>query len=457
VNGRPFGLLHILRVNIVRAVQRSLGFLLAGLMIGVLLGFVLAPNARKGEADRPLSDPIANKRSQARRESSALKSSGEGNKIVLGNISTVPFQELYGVLSSRSREEMAQLAEQLKELPAGRETNVKIAVFFKAWAHLDAKAAFNAAVSFKSAEARSAATEAVIDNADPIVASSLAQSVVALPPDAFPSGQRADFLGQALSKWSEIDPVAAAKFLDASASKDKDRALTGARVTIAENWAASDPQAALAWAQSQNDEQSARIAVSAAVSGWWRTDPRAAEAYVASHLDTLGREAVMSVTRQIFGQDPQRAKDWANQLSTTEARRAATTVVALQIANSDPKSAVEWVVTLPDDLRERAIPGVVNTWARRDPDAFVGWINGLVVGNQRDQAVGAYSSILSSRDPTTALTWAASISDEKIRDNSVHRIVTNWLRRSPNEATDWIQNSTLSDAEKTRLLTLSSK
>jgi hypothetical protein len=435
-------------------VQRPLAIFVTGIAVGVLMTLAVVLVSRNEKTSSVASSPRVVADSQTRSASSTQKSAGEENKILLGNITTVPFQELYSVLSSRSREEVAQLAEQLKELPAGRDTNARIKVFFKAWAHLDPKSAFTAAASFKSAEAKAAAIGAVIDGADPTAASSLAQSVIALPPDTFPSGQRAGFLGLALSKWSQIDPVAAAKFLDASAGQD--RSLTGARFVIAENWGASDPQAALAWAQTQSDEQSARIAVSAAISGWWHTDPRAAEAYVASHLDTLGLDAVMSVTRQIFGQDPQRAKDWANQLSTMEARRAATTFVAMQMANSDPKSAGEWVVTLPDDLRERAISGLVNTWARRDPEAAAGWINSLG-GPPRDQAVSAYSSALSSRDPTTALTWAATISDEKIRDSSVQRIVTSWLRRSPSEATTWVQNSTLSDAEKTRLLALSSK
>lgn len=430
-------------------VRRSLGFLLAGILIGIFVGYGLAPSVRKTETSSAGNASAAANQLRVERESSARKSTADENKIVLGNITTVPFQELYGVLSSRSQEEVTQLAEQLKELPDGRETHAKITVFFKAWAHLDAKAAFAAAASFKSAEARGAAIGAVIEGADPIAAGSLAQSVVALPADAFPAGQRAGFLGLALSKWSQVDPVAAAKFLDSSATND--RALTGARVSIAANWAASDPQAALAWAQKSSEEPSARFALSAAVTGWWRTDPRAAEAYVVSHLDTLGMETLMSLTRQIFSQDPQRAKDWANQLPNAEARRNATSFVAVQMANSDPKSAGQWVLTLPDDLRDRAIPGVVSAWARRDPEAAAGWINGLA-GPARDQAVSAYGFTLSSRDPNAALTWATTISDETIRNRSVQRIVTGWLRRSPADATAWIQKSALPDAEKARLL-----
>ena len=430
-------------------VRRSLGFLFAGLLIGLLVGYGLAPTVRKKEFSSAENPTAAVAQSRVERESPAHKSSAEENRIILGNITTVPFQELYGVLSSRSQDEVAQLAQQLKDLPDGRDTNTKIGVFFKAWAHLDARAAFAAASGFKSAETRGAAIGAVIEGADPIAAGSLAQSIVALPADAIPAAQKAGFLGLALSKWSQVDPVAAAKLLDASATND--RALTGARVSIASNWAASDPQAALAWAQKSSDEPGARFALSAAVTGWWRTDPRAAEAYVASHLDTLGMETVISLARQIFSQDPQRAKDWANQLPNVEVRRNATSFVAMQMANSDPKSAVQWVLSLPDELRDSAIPAVVSSWTRRDPDAAAGWINGLS-GHARDQAVSAYGAALSNRDPNVALTWAATISDETMRIRSVERIVTGWLRRNPADATAWIQKSTLPDAEKARLL-----
>jgi hypothetical protein len=436
-------------MNNMSLVLRSLGFVLAGILIGLFVGYGFAPTIRKTETSGAEKTVAALNQSRIDRESSAQKSSAEENKIVLGNIITVPFQELYGLLASRSQEEVTQLAEQLRELPPGRETNMKIGVFFKAWAHLDPKAAFAAATGLKTADSRAAAIGAIIDGADPIAASSLAQSVVALSPDAFPIGQRAGFLGLAVSKWSEVDPVAAAKFLDASGTND--RALMGTRAGIARNWAASDPQAALAWAQKSSEEPGARFAVSAAITGWWHADPRAAEAYVASHLDTVGMDAVMSLTRQIFGQDPQRAKDWANQLPSAEARRSATSFLAMQMANSDPKSAAEWVLTLPDELRDRAIPGVVGTWAHRDPEAAAGWINGLS-GPSRDQAVSAYGFSLSNKDPNTALAWAATIGDETARTRSVQRIVTDWLRRHPAEATAWIQKSTLADTEKARLL-----
>jgi hypothetical protein len=426
--------------------QRSVGFLVAGILIGILVGFVLAPSSQKPETAGVSSAVVASNHSATRSESLPQKSDVEKSKILLGDITTLPFQELYGLLSSRSREEVMEIAQQLKELPAGKETNAKIGVFFKAWAHLDAKTAFTVAASFKSGEAKGAAIGAVI------VVGSLAASITELPAEVLSPAEKTNFLSRTLTKWSQLDPVAAAKFLDAIPGGA--RGLTGVRISIAENWAASDPQAALAWAQGRGDDPDATFAISGAVLGWWHTDPQAAEAYVASHLSTLGSQAAMSLTRQIFSQDPQHAKDWANQLPSVELRRNVNSFIAMQLAATDPKGASEWAVALPDDVRERALYGVVSAWARNDSAAVGQWIDSLG-GAPRDDALSAYSSTLSMKDPARALTWVASISDEKIRDGSMQRILAGWLNRSPNEATAWIQNSTLSDAEKMRLLALS--
>ncbi|HZE58830.1 MAG TPA: hypothetical protein VE031_13325, partial [Chthoniobacterales bacterium] len=222
---------------------------------------------------------------------------------------------------------------------------------------------------------------------------------------------------------------------------------------IAQNWAASDPAAALAWAAAQGDGREGRISMSGVIAGWWDNDPRAAEAYVAEHLDALGTQSVMQIASQIYRQDPQRAKEWTNSLPTVDARRMATTNIAMQMASTDPKAASEWAATLPDDVRGRTLEGVIARWARNDSPAVGEWINGLN-GAVRDEAVSAFSSILSARDPASALTWATTVSDPTRRNTTVDRLVTGWLRRSPADAKAWIQNSALPDPEKTRLLSL---
>jgi len=431
-------------------VQRTAVVFLAGVLLGVLGAFAFLRTEHKE------SRPVAPNSTAANDESRATKPltqrpSTEDAKIILGNIATVPFQELYSVLSARSPQEMAELAAQLNELPPGRDTKTKITYFFTAWAHLDAKAALTAAISLKTADAKDAAIAAVVRGADAIAAKSLVEVVSQLPADALPAWQKTKSLNSALSKWSEVEPAAAAKFLDQYPTQDRE--FYGARMTIAQNWAASDPAAALAWAAAQGDGREARIAMAGVIGGWWDADPRAAEAYVAEHADKLGIEPVMRIASQLYKQDPQRAKEWANSLSTAEARRMANTNIAMEMSNSDPKAAGEFAATLPDDVRGRTLEGVISRWARNDSRAVGEWINGLN-GAVRDEAVGTFSSVVAAKDPAAALTWAATVSDPTKRSTTVDRLVSGWMRRSPNDAKAWIQNSTLPDPEKTRLLAL---
>jgi len=432
-------------------VQRAAGIFLAGIALGVLIAFVFLRGSRDGTSAVAVRTQTDANKDSDRTEFSPDKSRPETNKIVLGNIATVPFQELYSVLSARSGKEMAELAAQLNDLPPGRETKTKITAFFTAWAHLDARAAIGAAISLKTADAKDAAIAAVVRGADAIAAKSLVEVVSQLPADALPAWQKTKSLNSALTKWSEVEPASAAKFLDQFPTQDRE--LLGARMMIAQNWAASDPAAALAWAAAQGDGREGRISMSGVIAGWWDNDPRAAEAYVAEHLDALGTQSVMQIASQIYRQDPQRAKEWTNSLPTVDARRMATTNIAMQMASTDPKAASEWAATLPDDVRGRTLEGVIARWARNDSPAVGEWINGLN-GAVRDEAVSAFSSILSARDPASALTWATTVSDPTRRNTTVDRLVTGWLRRSPADAKAWIQNSALPDPEKTRLLSL---
>lgn len=123
----------------------------------------------------------------------------------------------------------------------------------------------------------------------------------------------------------------------------------------------------------------------------------------------------------------------------------------MQMSSIDPKGASEWAASLPAEVRRGAIEPAVAAWTQSNPETAGQWLNTLA-GPARDEAASAYSSHVAVKDPVTALSWATSISDATIRDRSVDRIVTGWIRRNPNEATAWIRNSTLADADKKRLL-----
>jgi len=423
---------------------------------GVVVG-MLASRAIHSPIDRELRTlnekrSAEEKRNGTNKTASVDRAKGESvSKLLLGNIATVPFQELYSAMASRSAQELAEAAEQLKALTPGRETNKKIEKFFKAWSQLDPKAAYSAAISFKTVDGRSAALSAVIEGADPTAAEWLARQIGENSVETLPPDRRRLLIGTAVTKWSELDAPTAARFLDSFP-------VSGGKFfadwhTIAANWALSDAQGALAWALQHDANDMVKFATSGAISGWWQKDPRAAESYVSSHLQTLADwQMASTLADEIFRADPKHAMEWVSALPSVEARRQADSLIASQMSWTDPKAAAEWAATLPADVRGEIVGSVVGQWAQGNAAAAANWI-GTLSGVERDQAVRGLSSGLAANDPASAISWASSITDPKMRDTAIDRVVATWMRQNASNATAWVQNSGLSEDRKKQLLT----
>ncbi len=424
----------------------ALGLLGLGL-IGFLLWQSEGPS-RRAIARHPSSPPPEEKLLKTTEAEKA-----DEDKVVLGDVEAVPFQELYGVLSRRSPEEIAELARQLKNLPKSPATKAKIAAFFKAWATLDASAAFAFANSLRP-DLRSEAFSAVLEGADASVAGSLVPAIGKLDKESLPPNEKALLLARAVGKWSQLDPAAAAKFLDSSGLRGMNFSM--AYDQVASNWAARNPITALSWAREQASKGE-RFATSGAITGWWKNDPAAAEAYVASHLATREDwQLASTLASNIFGEDPERAKEWVRQLPNEDARRQADIGLAIQWGFSDPAAATKWAATLPPGECQQTLAETVGLWAQQDLAAAAKWL-GSYEGAGRDEAVDNFSLSIASKDPAGALTWAATISNPKTRAFAEQRLVSVWLKRDPAGARNWIQNSSLSAEEKSRLLALPSE
>jgi len=420
------------------------GLILLGVCTLVLLGFLI-----RNEGTR--KRPIDNAR-QASADHSAIGSrltKSEKDRLLLGNIAAVPFQELYSLLSKQTPEEIAKLAEQLQTLPRSRASEAQVAAFFKTWAALDAKSALASAIALRDARFRSAAIAVVLRSADAAAASALAHSINDLPAGALSPSDKINFVSSAVTKWSSLEPVAAAQFLDAIGAKGLD--YTSAFNSTAANWATQDPAAALAWAQ-QHPDGYGNLALQGALNGWWQTDPKAAEAYVASLPDASGRqETTMSFANMLFRSDPAHARQWVSQLQSVDARKAANSAIAQSWAQDDPEAATRWAANLPQDERGIALGGAARFWAKEDPKGAGDFLNSLG-GPMRDEAVGFFSATLAYEDSALALNWAATISDPSMRQKSEEMIASEWLKQNPAAAKDWIQNSSLPEVEKARLL-----
>jgi hypothetical protein len=429
---------------------RTFVALLAGLAIGVLIGIGVSPFFHSPGREA-VSGQMAESATSALPGTRRLSRDGdEQGKIMLGNITTVPFQELYGILSTKSQDDIADISKQLRQLPPGPTTDAKITAFFKAWSHLDPGAALKAALTFGTKGAKAAAVSAVIDGADAAVASTLTKAINELPPDALLLDQKQTFLSNALTKWDQYDPVTAAAFAD-SLSGTNNVTMAMAYHAIALTWAQEDPQAALAWANAHGQGPGGQVVRFGAIEGWWEKDPSAAKDYVAGRATTPdGREEVFALASRMFNSDQQQAKDWVAGLSDVKARQMGSSTIANQIGMSDPKGAAEWAASLPNDVRASALSSAMYDWASADQTAAAQWLEGTT-GGVRDDGLLSYSLVISNKDPVSGLNSANSIADPTKRDKAVESIVKSWMGRDPNSATAWIQSSPLPDATKQRL------
>ena len=423
----------------------------AGVLAVVIVGLLWLTSRNPARSSRTVAgaNTANDSRSGSQNASNHRQTKSEEDRLLLGDIAKVPFQELFSLLAKRTPEENARLAEQLQNLPHSSAADGQIAAFYKAWATSDAKAALTSAIAMRDPRFREEAISAVVRAADPTAAGALAQSIRDLPASVLPASRKNWILSSAIGKWAELEPVAAAHFLDAIGAKGMDFHAAFGRTTY--NWAVQDPAAAVAWAQNHGDSYG-NSAMQGALNGWWQKDPRAAEAYVAAQPDTTGRgEIFSSFAIMLFKKDPEHARQWISELPNVNARRAAIGTLAQEWALNDPKAAEQWVANLPVDERGGSVGLVARIWAKQDAPAADDFLNSLG-GAMRDEAVGSFSISIAYEDSALALTWAATISDPSMRQKSEDVIASEWLKQDPAAARAWIQNSSLPEAEKARLL-----
>ncbi len=439
-------------------------FLAAALGIGLLVGFAVGRSTmtrslfhRSSDASSATADAAArqSKRLAALRANRAAMRLGDEipARITLGDITTVPFQELYGVLSTLPKEKLKELAEQLRQLPDELETRNKITAFYKAWAHFDAPTALQTASKLSTTEEKGTAARAVIDSADAAVVAGLAKQISDWPPDAVSPAQRNALLASATAKWAQASPVDAAKFLDSLNTADVH--FMNAFQQIGLNWGAADPAAAMAWAKSHAGPSFvSSVAVNGALLGWWQKDRTGAENYAISNVSNIAdRQLAFSLATNIWSTDPQRAIDFVNRLPDVEARTQADSMLAIQMGMNDPQAASSWAANLPNDVRSSVLRSAVSHWASTDLAGPAAWLNTLT-GPPRDEAIDAYSSFVARSDPSAAVTWATSIADQQTRAQALDRVATIWLSSDSKAASSWIQSSSLTVGEKQRLLAL---
>lgn len=166
-------------------------------------------------------------------------------------------------------------------------------------------------------------------------------------------------------------------------------AQTSALELVGRAWAQTNPDAALAWAMTLQEVNSALAARRAVTSERVRTEPHAVLDRIQSLPTSQARDDSLVLAAGAWARlNPDEALAWLETLPEGEQRQRLTSSVGFEIAQTDPRRAMSLAERLPAG-RDRwlLVSAIGQTWVAMDPKAAFSWAQELPEGEARHAAL----------------------------------------------------------------------
>lgn len=232
---------------------------------------------------------------------------------------------------------------------------------------------------------------------------------------------RSNYLRNVINQMANQNPSELAQHITSIEDKKmREQAIS----QTASSWGASNPDAAMDWANNLPNNERFK-ALSAIIPSFARNSPQLA----IRHYETLAASA-------------------RGDKNKTASLTSIAGSIASSWSNFDPEAASAWASTLPDEKAQRyAVSAVVSSWAARDIEQTSQWVHNLPVGKTRDGGVKSLINTFSNQKPALAFEWADTISDEDQRRYSLGSIVRQWKQYDPEGARNAVENAKLTEKE----------
>ena len=273
-------------------------------------------------------------------------------------------------------------------------------------------------------------------------------------------------IGNLYSRWVETDREGALNHARSLEGKDRKTALS----SVLQAWAGKEPREVLAWVKEHGVSVEGRGAVytalrtmavtnpeeaiAAAESGgyalmggmnpsfiysiWAETDPRAAATHALLISKSTDRKnALSSLASQWAAQDPTVAWNWANGLERIADRNAAVSGLIGQIAgNSNSTEAIAFLEKMPPGKgREEALGRIASNLAQFDPKMAFDLIQARSASGNREQAYSGVFYQWAQHDPETAFRTAFEELDPgSARKSAIQYSLDGIAKRDPERA-----------------------
>jgi len=215
------------------------------------------------------------------------------------------------------------------------------------------------------------------------------------------------------------------------------------RQRLIEQWAETDPQAAINFALTQLRADRRAQAMAAILAFWGRNQPDAAWNWVAQnmpqathHFDTL---------LEVFGKNsPALAARYAAQFAqqhpgtAVEVHLAALLGITHHGDFTGARAFIDGNPNLQPDERAVLFNFVAGQWARFAPAQAAVWVQGLPEGPLRNHALIGLGESWSDVDPAGAAAFAAQLPPGELRQLTLQQAISKWAVQDSPRANEWI-------------------
>jgi hypothetical protein len=354
----------------------------------------------------------------------------------------IGFAEMEELLTTTSPQQREQWARELGALPNTPLKPIALLAFYTAWLDFEPEKALRSLQNFPDLLYRLNVVDALGAAAPTTLLPQLIDVI-----SGFSEAERRVLLPDYLAELDQIDPAAAARFIDSHPKlvSDSDAA------ALISAWARDDIEAARKWLEAGPFFADAGV-LRSLVDSWFAKDPAAAQNYVVLHRDNEGiDEATNSVASHLFSTSPEQARQFIRMFDDRHASRIMISLI-WSVNEDQVANLATWASTLPSSVAERGVGSALARWSSLDPRQALDWLRAKPAAERESLFVEMIRSQVAPFS-TETVSLAYNIRDVQKREETLSILVRTRTVET-GDATEQIRALGLSVSQTNHLLEL---
>ena len=236
--------------------------------------------------------------------------------------------------------------------------------------------------------------------------------------------------------------------------KDRSQHMRGLWQPVMKVWMQNDFDSATQFISQISDSQAQVDLIKAVYNGFSGKDPSPSKllAWAETLSGDAGELAISNAVSRLFWRNQDKAVQYVESMNSGDLQKECVTHVARGWSFNDPKGAANWLMKFEDETRAEAVSELTSSWLYNDEDGAMEWVDTLPSGASRDAGVKSIISKFYQKDPEGAFAWAESMDSDELRFANMEKVALAWLELDEKAARTKIENASLPDPIKNKLL-----